>query len=304
MSWRTYPAFALWWLFSLLPFRVLYLFSDCLLFPLLYYVVRYRRPLVRRQLSESLPELTTEERKAIERRYYHTLCDYIVEIIKMLTISPKEMKRRVQFVGVDSLQEMMTRKGKLTNLTCLGHFGNWEWMSSVAMQMTEDFDFAQVYHTLHSRVVDELFRYNRERFGGKCITMKETLRHIIATRQRGRHEIIGLISDQCPKWEAMHQWCDFLHHETSFFIGAEAMGKRLGAVVTYLDVTRPRRGYYRAEVKLITDQPEAYDDYEITELYARMLEQSIRRDPHLWLWTHARWKRTREEWEKRRRKKI
>ncbi|MCD8266936.1 MAG: lysophospholipid acyltransferase family protein [Prevotellaceae bacterium] len=299
MSFRTYPAYALWWLLSLLPLRALYLLSDCLLFPVLYHVVRYRRRLVRRQLNESLPELSAEERLATERKFYHTLCDYIVETLKMTTLSPEEMRRRVQFVGVDTMERKMKAEGKLLNLVCLGHFGNWEWLSSAALYM-DLCAFSQVYHTLHSRVVDELFRHNRERFGGKCITMKETLRHIIGTMRRGEYEIVGLIADQCPKWEAMHQWCDFLHHETSFFIGAEAMGKRLGALVSYLEVTRPRRGYYRAELKLITDRPEAYGDYQITELYARMLEQSIRRDPHLWLWTHDRWKRTRKEWERRR----
>ncbi len=301
MTLLQYPLYGLLLLLSRLPLRVLYALSDSLLFPLLYWVLRYRRRLVGRQLAECLPELGEAERRRVERRFYRTLSDYAVETLRMWSMSPEEMRRRVEFVGVESLQEAMMQGGKLTNLTCLGHFGNWEWMSSVALLMRPDFAFAQVYHTLHSPLADRLLRQGRERWGGQCVSMHQTLRHILQVRAEGRHEIVGLIADQCPKWEAMHQWCEFLHKPTSFFIGAEAIGKRTGAVVTYLDVSRPKRGCYRAEVKLITDKPEQWADYEVTAEYARLLEASIRREPHLWLWTHDRWKRTRQEWEARQR---
>ncbi len=301
MSWYCYPAFALWWLLSLPPLRVHYFLSDWVLFPLVYYVVRYRRRLVRRQLAESLPELGGAERIDVERKFYHMLCDYVVETVKMLTMSAGEMKRRVEFVAIDKLQQTMVDEGKPINLAYLGHFGNWEWMSSAVLNLRPGFGFAQVYHKLHNSVLDQLFLRSRERLGGRCVPMQETLRHIVRTHSEGGYEIVGFIADQCPKWEAMHQWCDFLHHDTSFFIGTEVIGKRVGAVICYLDITRPRRGYYRAEVKIITTTPGDYKDFELTERYVRLLEESIHRNPHLWLWTHARWKRTHEGWEQRQR---
>ena len=33
--------------------------------------------------------------------------------------------------------------------------------------------------------------------------------------------------------------------------------------------------------------------------YFRMLEESIRKAPEFWLWSHNRWKRTREEFDER-----
>ncbi len=296
-----YPILALWMLASSLPLRVHYFFSDWLLFPLLFYVIRYRRGLVARQLADSLPELDAGERMTVERKFYHTLCDYIVETLKMATMSPGEIRQRVEFTGVDTLQELMAREKKNINLTYLGHFGNWEWMSSVALHMFSTVEFSQVYHPLHNAVLDRLMMRGRERFGGKCISMKETLRHILRVKQQGSYEIVGLIADQCPKWEATHQWCTFLHHDTSFLIGGEMIGKRVDAVITYLDVSRPYRGHYKADVKILTTEPLKYKDFELTELYARTLEESIHRAPHLWLWTHDRWKRSHEEWQRRRR---
>lgn len=47
--------FFLLYLLSLLPMRLLYLLSDCLFFPL-FYLVKYRRKVVEKQLDECFPE--------------------------------------------------------------------------------------------------------------------------------------------------------------------------------------------------------------------------------------------------------
>ena len=110
--------------------------------------------------------------------------------------------------------------------------------------------------------------------------------------------MVGFIADQSPKLEAMHHWTTFLNHETSFFTGAEKIGRAVGARYFYVDITRPRRGYYRAEVRELHIDEQSDSLYPVTDAYARALEESIRRSPELWLWTHNRWKRTREIWER------
>ncbi|MBQ3992072.1 MAG: lysophospholipid acyltransferase family protein [Bacteroidaceae bacterium] len=284
---------------SRLPLRVLYVLSDCL-FPVVFYVVRYRRRLVQRQLADSLPEKTAEERRRIERQFYHNLCDYVVEILKLQTIPIAELKRRVRFVGFDTLQDEMHRRGKSVVFAYLGHFGNWEWLSSFALWLEDDMQAAQIYHPLRNKQADEFFLRLRARCGGANIPMKDTLRRILSLRASGRGLMVGCIADQSPKWEAMHHWTNFLHHETSFFIGAEHLAKRLDAVAFYLHVSRPRRGYYECRAEHVCFDTTAVPDYALTDQYAALLEQQIREEPALWLWTHDRWKRTREEWERRR----
>ena len=180
----------------------------------------------------------------------------------------------------------------------LGHFGNWEWVSSIPLWTKADEVCGQIYHPLHNSVMDRLFLHIRGRFGATSIAMKETLRTVLGWKREGRRAMVGFIADQSPKLEAMHHWTNFLNHETSFFTGAEKIGRAVGARYFYVDITRPRRGYYRAEVRELHIDEQSDSLYPVTDAYARALEESIRRNPELWLWTHNRWKRTREIWER------
>ncbi len=289
-----------WGVFSHLPFRVLYFLSDFLLFPIVFHIIRYRRSLVRRQLSECFPEKTFFERKQIEVKFYHFFCDNIFEIIKLRNMSPERMRKHVEWVDIEAVQQRMLERDDYFAFVYIGHYCNWEWLASFTMYFGSGFVGAQIYHPLKNPYMDQMFLDMRQKFGGECIPMKEAFRYIKKLRDDGKRLVVGFIADQSPKWSGMHQWCEFLHHQTSFFIGTEKLGKRLGAEIYYLDVTRPRRGFYRAEVKFMTFATKDIPDYELTDAYARLLEQTIRREPHLWLWTHKRWKRTREEWEQRR----
>lgn len=298
-------------LISRLPLRVHYFLSDVVLYPLTYHVVGYRRKLVRHQLEECFPEQTKAERRRTERRFYHFLCDIIVEIVKMGTMSHEEMHRRVEFVGIPEMQETLKREGKQFGFFYLGHYGNWEWLSSFPLWLNPVWQGAQIYHPLRNQAIDRFFLDQREQYGGTCIPMKQTLRQILTTRREGKHEIIGFIADQSPKWQAMHHWTDFLGQPTSFFIGTEKIARQVDAALYYVRVTRPRRGYYRAELLPITMNATSFTShpssltlnpsspYPATDRYAALLEAQIRECPELWLWTHNRWKRTYGEWVQR-----
>ena len=286
------------WPISHLPLRLLYVLSDAL-YLLVCHVIRYRRRLVRRQLADCFPEKSESERREVERRFYHMLCDYTVEIVKELTMKPEEMHRRVRFIGLDELQDEMARRGVEMAYAYLGHYGNWEWLASFSLWMHDGMQAAQIYPPLRNKATDELFLAMRSRFGGVNIPMKETLRRIIPLRREGRGLMIGFIADQCPKWEAMHHWTHFLDHETSFFVGTERLAARLGGVVFYVHVTRPRRGYYDCRIVPMSWNAAAEPEFALTDRYAQMLEAQIRETPELWLWTHDRWKRTKAEWERR-----
>lgn len=293
-----YPIYALVWLFSRLPMSVLYLLSDMLFLPV-YHVIRYRRKLVQRQLADSFPEKSAPERRQIEKRFYHFLCDLVVEYIKLITITPQEMMRRVQFPGLAEAIQTAEEGKKTFCFFYLGHYCNWEWLASYALWVAPGWKASQIYHPLKNGVMDRFMLRVRTKFGGGCVPMKETLRHILTTRRNKGKELMAFIADQSPKWEAMHHWTDFLHHPTSFFIGTEKIGKQVDAAIYYVRVTRPKRGHYVGEVVPITATPSQCPDYDITDRYAQLLEQQIRECPELWLWTHNRWKRTRQEWESR-----
>ena len=273
--------FFLLYLLSLLPMRLLYLLSDCLFFPL-FHIVKYRRKVVEKQLDECFPEKSMQERRAIERQFYHFFCDYLVEVIKLFSISKKEMMRRMKFVGIEQVREEL--KDKKFCFLYLGHYCNWEYIASLSYWLPE-IHCGQIYHRIYNQAFDELFLKLRGQFGGESILMKDTLRRILTLRNQ-----------ELPKWENMHHWTTFLNHDTSFFIGAERIAKQVDAALYYVDVERVKRGYYQVRFRLMTLHPKEFPDYELTDQYARLLEESICRQPAYWLWTHKRWKRTKEEW--------
>ena len=293
-----YIAYALWYLLSMLPLWLLYFVSDLLFFPT-YYLARYRRKIVRRNLTGSFPEKDLKEIVRIEKRFYHFFCDYIVETIKLFSMSEEQMKRRMVFKGVDHIVSAMEKEDKNFCFVYLGHYCNWEWIASLPYWCPDDVKCGQIYHPLYNKAFDRLFLRLRNQFGGECIAMKETLRRIIEMKRAKQKCIIGFISDQAPKWNSIHHWCDFLHRETPVFIGTERIGKQVDALIYYADVKRTRRGYYLCEFKPLTHRPKEVPDYELTDRFTHLLEEMIKERPDFWLWSHKRWKRTKEEWIRR-----
>jgi KDO2-lipid IV(A) lauroyltransferase len=286
--------YGLFWLISLLPLRMLYILSD-----LVYPIVKrtYRRKVVDDNLAKSFPEKTEEERDKIANNFYHILCDYFAEDIKLFSMSKKEMMKRMTFSGLEHIKDGFDN-GKDYMFAYLGHFGNWEWIASLQYWMPYA-HCSQIYHPLYNKVSDRIFLKLREQYGGECIPMKKTLRRILEIKRNGENVVVGFISDQQPKWESIHHFTPFLNRETAVFTGTEVLAKKLGAMVYYAHVTRPRRGYYHCEFVPMTHTPAEYPDFDLTDQYMKMLEKDICTTPHMWLWTHKRWRRTKEEWLKR-----
>lgn len=278
-------------LISRLPLGVLYVLAD-LCFPVLYYVARYRRKVVTENLNNAFPELSPRERHKIRRRFYRWFCDYVVETLKLLSISRQEMMRRMVIEGVDEMERSLETKPFV--FIFLGHYCNWEWVSSIPLwYQKEDSHGAQLYRPLKNKAFDGLFLEMRSRFGSENISKYEALRHILQLRRDGKKTCIGFISDQTPGWNSIHDWVDFLHQDTPVFTGTERIAKKVDAAIFFADIRRVRRGYYHLVLRRMTDEPKDFPDYALTEQYMRELEQIIRRQPHLWLWSHRRWKHRR-----------
>ena len=296
-----YLLYPLVWLVSCMPFKVLYLISD-FLYVLVYKVIKYRYAVIDDNLRKSFPEKPEVEIKEIIRQYYAFFCDYLVETMKLCTMSGKQMKERMEFVGVEEMVQALDQEKKQFAFIYLAHYGNWEWISSLSARVIDvnpEITGGHIYHPLRNEAFNRLFLKMRSRFKGINIPMKETLRFIMTQKRLHKKTIIGFIADQLPKWENMHHWTTFLNHDTSFFIGAERIAKQVDAALYYVDVERVKRGYYQVRFRLMTLHPKEFPDYELTDQYARLLEESICRQPAYWLWTHKRWKRTKEEWLKR-----
>ena len=291
-----YPLLAIWYLLSMLPLRVHYVISDGM-YLMLYRLLGYRRKVVRVNLRNAFPEKSEKELQRIERGFYHFFCDYLAESVKLMTISRENLRRQMVFKGTDIVDEVI--EDGQSCAVFMGHLCNWEWVTSLPLWVTPKAQCGQIYHPIENHTFDRLFLRLRQRLGAVCIPMKDTLREIISYRRKNQPVVIGYIADQKPHWVNIHHWLYFLHHDTPVLTGTERIVKKVNHAVFFLDVRRVRRGYYEATFKLITREPQKMPDYEITDAYFRLLEDSIRRAPEFWLWSHDRWKRTREEFNER-----
>lgn len=273
---------------SLLPMKVLHILSDVSTF-LLHRVLRYRLKVVRANLVSAFPEKSDRELRRIERGFYSFLGDYVAETLKLASISEKEMKRRMKFTNIDLIRKEF-EDGKDVSLF-LGHYCNWEWISTIPLYMPKEMAGGQIYKPLHNKVLDLVFLKIRNRFGSKCIRKADSLHDIMASRKQGKVTVTGYIADQIPSSANTHLWVPFLNHDTAVFTGTERISRILGAKVFYIDIKRVKRGYYEATfvpLKASLDEKDA-----VTKEYFTLLEATIRRDPPYWLWSHRRWKRRR-----------
>lgn len=292
-----YILFCVWYVVSLLPMWVLYSIST-FLSTLLFYVIRYRRKVVHQNIKDSYPNMSLKRRWLIERRFYSHFCDLFVESVKFFSISEDKMRKRMSFTGLERVLQS-ARDGRSCAIF-LGHYANWEWISSLPLWLDrKDVLCTQLYHPLENLVTDKLICYTRQRFGGKNIAVDSSIRDIVRYINEGTPIIIGFIADQAPYWNNIHYWTKFLNHQdTPIFTGGERIAKKFDMDVYYMDVRRIKRGYYSCEIKLMSDNPKSLPDFHIIEQYTRMLEETINRAPSYWLWSHRRWKRTKDGYEK------
>lgn len=275
-------------LIAILPFGVLYFLSD-ILYVIVYYLVGYRRKVVRKNLINSFPRKKEKEILQIEKKFYRHLCDYSVETIKTLRISDEEIRKRMVFKNPEIVYRL-TKDGN-SCLLSLGHYGNWEWVPSIGLYLLPEVEQGHVYKTLKSKAFDELFFKIRSRFNPKPIEMKSVYRTIIRNRNDGKAMVIGFLSDQRPKKQNNENWMTFLNQDTIVQTGMERIAEQFGFAVVYLDIKKVKRGYYVGDFSVITADASNEEELAVTERYTRKLEETILHEPAYYLWSHNKWSR-------------
>lgn len=279
-------------LMAMLPFRVLYLFSD-MFYVLVYYLAGYRRKVVRKNLLNSFPRKKEEEIRQIEKKFYRHLCDYFVETVKTLRISDKEIRQRMVFRNPEIVNRL-TKDGN-SCLLSLGHYGNWEWVPSIGLYLLPGVEQGQVYKALRSKAFDELFLKIRSRFSPKSIEMKAAYRTIIRKKNEGKAMVIGFLTDQRPPKHNHECWMTFLNQDTPVQTGMERIARQFGFAVVYLDIKKVKRGHYVGDFSVITADAGAEQELAVTGKYTRKLEETIVNEPAYYLWSHNKWSRTKNE---------
>ncbi len=271
---------------SRLPMRVLYLLAD-VLWPLVYYVIRYRREVVHNNLSMAFPEESPGVISKWEKIYFRRLFDLIVESVKAFTISEEELKARYK-VKKPEVAANIYREGKSMILVG-GHLHNWEWLV-LGQNLLFDFQAVGVGQPLTSQDFARRMFQARSRFGMWIVDQTNVRESIDQWHQEGVKMSVLMLADQSPNSVDRCYWAWFLGLPTPVIYGPEYFAKKYDLSVVFFSVTRPRRGYYEMELTLISDTPSATEYGFVTAQHTCLLEQAIRHDPTGWTWSHKRWK--------------
>ena len=277
---------------SLLPFPVLYFLSTLSYYPV-YYIVRYRRKVVRQNLLHSFPEKSISEIIHIEKIFYKYFCDLSFEIIKMQSISREELDRRVRFNNLAEVEKYY-QSGKNV-LACSSHYCNWEWGMLALSQKLSATPYV-IYKPLNDKAYENWFNQMRVKFGNVFIPMKQTLRALVDTKNKAT--MFCFAGDQTPVKHEAKYWIQFLHQPTAVLLGLEKIALKTDRPVIYFNMKPLSRGYYEIDCHVICEKPSASQGHQISNSTFAFLESIINDNPPYWLWTHRRWKHkpTSEEW--------
>lgn len=273
------------WLVSILPFRLLYAFSDLLYF-FIYKVFGYRTKTVKENLKLVFPEKPDKEIKTIMSKFYHHLCDMILEAIKSMTISKEELIERNKFSNIEVINQIENQHKSIV-LVC-AHYGSWEWIFILQHYITHK-GFA-IYKQLANKYFDKLAKRIRAKHDTFLITTKEVFKVLAESQANGELSLTGFASDQSPKANKAFHWQEFMGIKVPVHVGAEVIAKKYDMSVVFFSVKRLKRGYYETTFKKITDNPINFKDYKITDEFLKLVEEQIKEAPEYYLWTHKRWK--------------
>ncbi len=277
---------------SLLPLSLLYGFATVSYY-FVYYIFRYRRQVVRENLSSSFPQKPLKEIIRIEKQFYRHLADLVFEVIKMPNISKSELDKRVKINNLEMVEKYYAEGQNV--LACSAHYCNWE-LGMLALGVKLSATPYVIYKPVNNEVYSNWFYNLRTRFGNAFIPMKQTLRALVATKNDAT--MFCFAGDQTPIRSEARYWIKFLNQPTAVLTGLEKIALQTNRPVLYFNMKYIKRGYYELDCELICKNPKETKGHQITDMTFAFLEKIINENPPYWLWSHRRWKHKPniEEW--------
>ena len=272
------------YLLSLLPLRVLYLFAD-FAYLVIYYLLGYRKKVVRDNLQIAFPGKTATERKRIEKRFYKNFADSFLETIKAFSASNRFINEH--FSGDFSVFEELYRKGAQRVQVHSGHNFNWEY-ANLSIPLNIPYALLTVYMPISNQWFDKIFYRMRAKTGAKLISAINIRNELLP--HRNEKYALALVADQNPGDARNAFWVNFFNRPTPFVRAPENGARRGNIPVVFSYFKKERRGYYKIYFHLAEESPSTTNVGELTKRYADFLQWAIEEQPDNWLWSHRRWK--------------
>jgi Kdo2-lipid IVA lauroyltransferase/acyltransferase len=278
-----YIIYPLLYLFSLLPFFILYGISNFFAF-LLFHVIKYRKDVVFSNLKIAFPEKSEQERIKIAKKFYLYFTDTFIESVKFISISKKQLLNRS--TGSFDIINNLIERGFNINIMA-GHQFNWEY-ANLLYAINLKIPFVGIYGPISNKTLGKIFFNFREQFGTILISAPDfkNKMHTVFENQY----MLALAADQNPSDPASGYWINFFGRPTPFVTGPEKGAIKKNAAIVYVGFRKIKRGHYHFDATLLAENSANTKIGELTCLYRDILEKTIRQDPANYLWSHRRFK--------------
>lgn len=264
------------------PLRAMYALASATAW-LAFRVFGLRRDVIRGNLARSFPDWTAEQRSTVEREFVRRQGEFLAELLYTPHLDAEAIRERVLVTNPEALAAAAPSRPAIV----IGaHHCNSEWgMQRLSLEFGEG--LVGLYKPIRNPRVDAWFCRLRSRFGSRLIPAKSVLMELARRRDAA---CIGLIADQAPTTSPDKHWTTFLGQDTAFYMGPELLGRALRGQAFLARMQRLARGRYSLEFVPLNASGERLPPGELTDRYARALEDWIRDDPPGWWWSHKRWK--------------
>ena len=280
-----YLLLILLWIFSLLPIQILYLISKIIRF-IVYDILCYREKVVIDNIQNTFIEKSQTEVIKLKNNFYDYFFELIVEIIKLLSISNNELNKRFTFSNINVIKQALKKNKSV--IVVVGHYGNWEWALRSASNLI-DTKIIGVYKRINNTIFEWLLLKIRSNTNVLPVEIKSLTRELVNNNEK---KIYAIVADQSPTLEQSNVRINFLNRDTLVYTGVEKISKKYNMPVFYLNIKLTSKGYYESTFEEINSKNINGKKLELTKEFFSKLENQIKSEPRLWLWSHKRWKHT------------
>lgn len=285
------------YLYSLLPLKIHYYLADLYMF-FIAKLLGYRKSVITTNLARSFPNLKYKEIDLLAKKFYKYFASVIAENFWLVSSSEQKIAKMVKLENPEIVKQIQQRGDSVIFVGA--HMGNWEYLGLLDMYNEEGAigyrrdQFIFAYKKQRSHISDRIIKWIRSNHsrGGVyklgLVESKSIARFMIKNRKSSLAYF--LFADQCPKTGSKFG-VTFLNQPTLMLNGPEVLSKILDCPVVFVEMYPLNRGNYSIRFHMISERPSQEIEGEITRRYAAVLEESIVRNPHNWLWSHKRWKR-------------
>lgn len=254
-------------------------------------ILTKRRKIAIQNLVNAFPEKNIKDITSIAKQTFRNIVITFVEFFWFPKFTPELLYSQIKFKNIDLLHKYYRLKKGMIVLS--GHFCNWE-LNALATGFITGYPITIIVKTQSNKLVDKLINSHRVLLGNKVVSMENSVREVLSSLKRG--EVVAMLADQSAPKESV--FVPFFGKEVATYQGPAIFTLRTRApLLMGIMVRNPDFTYEVIFEKVPTEDLIDYSDENILELTRRhttLLESYIRQYPHLWMWTHRRWKNVKD----------